>query len=82
MIERTADDLEIADQLAQDERDRGLAKAQASLAPEKDERFDGKHCVEEDCGSELAPVRIAYGRVRCAACQTRIEENLKRKGRK
>lgn len=66
----------------QDEmNDAGVAAARKQLAPEeppKGVKFDGRHCIEEDCGEELPAVRIAYGRIRCTACQVRREAAEKR----
>ena len=45
-------------------------EARGKSAPEQDARFDGKHCVEEDCSVDIPPARLALGRVRCVDCQT------------
>jgi hypothetical protein len=54
----------------------------ALAAPEQHPRFDGKHCVEDDCGIELPSARLALGRVRCVDCQGRLEANLKQRGKR
>lgn len=79
MIERTADELETADQLQELGRADGLARVRDALKAEHHPDFDGVNCVS--CGDELAPVRIAYKRVRCAACQTEIERQEKMRRR-
>jgi ribosomal protein S27E len=75
MSERTADELETAENLRQETSDFGLAQVREHLKAEHHPDFDGVNCV--GCGDELAPVRIAYKRVRCAACQTEIEKRQK-----
>lgn len=79
MIERTADDLEVAENLREEARDHGLARVREALKAEHHPDFDGAHCVS--CGDELAPVRIAYRRVRCAVCQSEIERKEKMRRR-
>jgi len=49
-------------------------RARGKSAPERDPRFDGAHCVEEDCGVELPRERLNAGRVRCFDCQRLREE--------
>ena len=36
---------------------------------ESDPRFDGVHCVEDDCGDEIPPGRLALKKIRCITCQ-------------
>ena len=50
-----------------------LARARGKSAPEHDARFDGAHCVEEDCGVSLPRERLNMGRVRCVDCQALAE---------
>jgi hypothetical protein len=81
MTERTADELEVAEEVREQAVADGLASVRARLI-EKHPDFDGKHCIEPDCGDELPPVRIAYGRIRCTPCQCEVErkEKLGRRG--
>jgi len=48
-------------------------RARGKSAPEHDARFDGAHCVEEDCGVALPRERLNLGRVRCVDCQALAE---------
>lgn len=82
MIERTADDLEMAGALQDHYNSEGVAASRRALAPEKHPDFDGVHCVEPDCGEELAPVRLAYKRVRCTPCAAAKEQREKLQGRR
>lgn len=85
MIERSADVLDMASDLQDRMNQDGIALAQRALEqeqPPQGVQFDGLHCVEEDCGVELPPVRIAYKRIRCSACQQRIEDAERRRGRR
>lgn len=46
-------------------------------APERQpgwEQWDGKHCVEEDCGAVIPKARAAQNRCRCVECQERLEK--------
>lgn len=79
--EKEADELAMAGHLQQQLNDGGVAAARAALAPQTDKRFDGKHCVEEDCGVELPHMRLVYGRIRCTTCQCRVEDLAKRRRR-
>ena len=49
----------------------GIADAALKTAPQTHPDFDGENCVT--CGDELPQVRLAYGRIRCVICQTKIE---------
>lgn len=64
-------DLELADLLAQKQRERGIKSAQQAIKPEKHPHFDGLHCV--DCEVEIPEPRLKMGRVRCVGCQSYIE---------
>lgn len=78
MIERSADELEMANQREEEERAQGRARVTEALRPVEHPDFDGIHCV--DCGDELPGVRLAYKWVRCAICQAEIERRLKLRG--
>lgn len=53
-----------------------LQRALGHSAPESHPDFDGTHCVEEDCGIEIPPARLAMGKVRCVGCQGLLEKRL------
>lgn len=54
---------------------RNAAIEAAMSKPEKrSARFDGKHCIEEECGEEIPAGRLALGKVRCLDCQVRKEK--------
>jgi hypothetical protein len=82
MIERTADDLEMAGALQEHYNAEGRARSERALAPETHPDFDGVHCVEADCGVELPAVRLAYKRIRCTPCATAAEHRAKLAGRR
>ena len=77
MIEKTADQIEMASQIQEKINEQGLALVRAAGGPQKHPDFDGEHCV--DCEDDLPPVRIAYGRIRCTPCQTAAEQAAKRR---
>ena len=52
-------------------------RARGKSAPEKHPDFDGKHCVEPDCGVEIPAVRLNMGKIRCVDCQL-LRERRKR----
>lgn len=76
---------EHAAQLEEQERQRGIKRAQLALLPEKDLRFangnlmypefDGESCV--GCGDTIPEGRLALGKVRCVICQTIKERKAK-----
>jgi len=49
-IEKSADELDLASQLQDQANEQALARTRAMNKPQTDPRFDGEHCVEEDCG--------------------------------
>lgn len=51
------------------ERQRELAK------PEKHPDFDGRHCVEEECGESIPDERLGLGKIRCISCQELLEKS-------
>ena len=51
-----------------------VRKATGKSRPEFDSRFDGEHCVEEECGVKIPRARLALGKVRCVECQVRREK--------
>jgi len=59
-------DREVTDEAA-------LKNVRARVQPESHPDFDGAHCVE--CGNDMPPERLAWGRVRCTPCQHVLEFN-------
>lgn len=55
-------------------------RARGKSGPESDPRFDGKHCVEADCGLEIPAARLNVGKVRCVDCQTLLEKRARLAG--
>lgn len=45
----------------------GAGKPSPVLAPQSHPDFDGVHCV--DCGVDIPPQRLAWGRIRCTECE-------------
>lgn len=76
--ERTADAIDHATETSQQLLEKDIANARAGAAPESDPRFDGKSCVEEDCGVAIPAGRLALGRIRCVECQELIERRGRR----
>jgi hypothetical protein len=81
--EKTADDLELASHLQEQLNLAGRKAAEAALAPQTPKDKDGNHvkvthCVEEDCGEALAPLRVEMGRTRCTPCQILQDARRKR----
>ncbi len=70
-LNRSADPVDEACELAAALPLRGIAQASAACAPEQHEGFDGLHCV--DCEEEIPAARLALHRVRCVECQTILE---------
>lgn len=68
--------LEIADELAESERNVGLANARRALAPQHHEDFDGIHCL--DCPEVMPQLRLDACRIRCTTCETRKEKRAAR----
>lgn len=82
MIERNADVLEDASNIHQRMNDEGREVSANAIRPQFHPDFDGKHCVEADCGVELPPVRLAYKWIRCTTCQGAVEKRLRLQGRR
>jgi hypothetical protein len=78
MTERTADELEAAEEIREQGVVDGLARVRLQLV-QTHKGFDGRHCI--GCGDELPAVRIAYKRVRCTPCQAEVER-LEKLGRR
>lgn len=75
-IERTADQVDIAQALQDDLNNRALTEARRKSAPENPEGFDGVNCFE--CEEPIHPARLALGRCLCVDCQTVKEQSAKR----
>jgi hypothetical protein len=80
--EKTADDLEQASHLQEQLNLAGRKASEAALAPQTPKGKDGQHvvvthCVEEDCGEELPPVRVVMKRIRCTVCQIALDKRQK-----
>lgn len=71
---KCADLLDAASKIEEQERKNGIKNSQKATAPEYHYAFDGLHCVEDDCGIEIPPERLALNRVRCTECQAALEE--------
>lgn len=88
MIEKCADELDMASQREVQNRDQELerqrrdeaARVAATKAALAEGTFDGKHCIEEDCGEELPALRLAEHRMLCTSCQARRETQRKQRG--
>lgn len=68
------DVLDQASRTEQMERDNGVKAAMLASAPQRHHRFDGTHCVEEDCGVVIPDARLAMGKVRCVDCQSDLDD--------
>lgn len=66
---------EMADRLAEAEREAGITRARKRIAPETHPDFDGTHCVE--CEVDIPAARLALGKVRCVDCQLLLERGRK-----
>lgn len=78
MSERSADELDTADQLQERDRADGLARVREQLV-QRHPNFNGVDCIE--CGDPLPAVRLAYKRVRCTPCQQEEDNRQKMMGR-
>lgn len=78
-LERTADQVDIAQAMQDDLNNRSLAAARQKSLPENPEGFDGKNCFE--CGDSIHPARLELGRCLCLDCQVLRENLLKRNGK-
>lgn len=76
-IERSSDVLDQASELTDFLTEAAVNERRALAAPESHRRFDGLHCVEEDCGVEIPEARLKHGKVRCVDCQEIIEKQHK-----
>lgn len=84
--ERSADDLEQASHLQEQLNMGGRKACENALAPQTPKGKDGQHikvthCIEEDCGEPLPPIRIEMKRTRCTTCQILEDKRTKLQGR-
>lgn len=73
--EKSADELETASHLQEQMNLAGRRAAEAAMAPQTHPDFDGAHCL--DCDVDMPAVRLAYGRIRCTACQVAADKLAK-----
>lgn len=67
---------EMAERLAETQRQAAVDRAAHHAAPERHPSFDGEHCVE--CDETIPAQRLAMGKVRCVPCQTHLEAARRR----
>ncbi len=88
MIEKCADEGDLATQREQQNNEQAYIRRQAEEAARiratqiarNNGNFDGVHCIGLDCGDELPPARIAEHRMLCTSCQAIREQQNKLKG--
>lgn len=78
MNRQSADELDQADLIQENERQAGLDAVRRKLV-EQHPDFNGTDCI--DCGDPLPAVRLAYKRVRCTLCQVEVENRDKMRRR-
>ena len=69
---------ELADALAEAQRNAGIAIARRQMVAQSDPNFDGEHCI--DCDEKIAPQRLLLKRMRCTACESLVERRNKTLG--
>lgn len=80
---RCADQLDVAGVVTELHNRHSEAIIRAKAAPQQRQNADGTWPVTEcRCGAELAPARLALGRILCVVCQTEHEIREMRYGRK
>jgi hypothetical protein len=78
ILEKSADDLDMASQLQEQQNEQALERMRAVPKVQTHPDFDGEHCVE--CEVDMPTERLAAGRVRCTICESAIEVKLKFRG--
>lgn len=70
-----ADIIDVANETAQAQTDDAIDRYRRLAAPEQARNDDGTWPTTEctDCGEDIEPARLEFGRVRCFACQTALE---------
>lgn len=78
-MDKHADPLDKASEIAQMYADQGLDKVKRKVQHEQQQNEDGTWPITEcmDCGVDIPEQRLAWGRVRCVECQ----ENKERRER-
>lgn len=71
-------DFEMAEKMAEQERESSLAAVRNSLAPEYHEDFDPVTAICIDCNNHVGSHRLENGRIRCYDCQTIREKKMAR----
>jgi RNA polymerase-binding transcription factor DksA len=79
-MEKNTDVLDQAAYVTEVMTEKAVAYQREFAKPEKHPDFDGKHCVEADCGVAIPKERLKLGKVRCVDCQSRLESIAKRFG--
>lgn len=69
---------ELADALAEAQRNAGIAIARRQMGAQSAPNFDGEHCI--DCEEKIAPQRLLLKRMRCTACESIVERRSKALG--
>ncbi len=88
MIEKCADDGDLASQREAQHNEQALIRRraeesqriEATKTARKEGNFDGVHCIDDECGVELPAERIADHRMLCTSCQSRREVFAKQRG--
>lgn len=88
MIEKTADDSDLASQREAQNNEQALIRRRAEeekrIAATKTAlehgNFDGVHCIDAECGAPLPASRIIDHRMLCTSCQAIREKQNKLKG--
>lgn len=75
MLEKSADEFEVASQQEALRTLSSVKDVQKLLEPQKHPDFDDEHCL--DCHADMPQQRLTDGRIRCTACETEIEEKAK-----
>lgn len=76
MGERLADENDAASVQEGEFTQNSVRVIQKRLAAEKHPDFNDKDCL--DCGESLPELRLLDGRIRCTACQTKLEFKRKK----
>lgn len=88
MIEKTADDSDLASQREEQHNEQARLRLQQAeeqrIAATKtaldNGNFDGKHCIDAECGEPLPATRIIEHRMLCTSCQSLREKQNKLRG--
>lgn len=67
-----ADPVDRADQEIDALHQSGMIKVSKALAPETHPDFEAPYCL--DCAEIIPDARLAWGRIRCVFCQTKLEK--------